>query len=150
MDSAAMPAIANFLMRTSVERLPEDGRAHACNQLTDRTDGLPYQYVILPRHFDGHNTKLRPPAKARLPFAGGRISGEILFAQELLAGGRRLTVVQPPRRQIHRHQTRRHRTETEVETQIREIASTQSGSCYRHFSATGPCWTAMGPPADDR
>src|SRR5258707_3467032 len=121
-----MPAIANFLMRTSIKRLTEDERVRAGNQLTVWTDGLLYQDVISTRRFDGRIMKSRPPDQGRVCLRlVARFREKPRFVQEWLAGGRMLTVVQTRHLQNHRHQIRR-RTGTVVATRSRAIASTPS------------------------
>src|SRR5712664_1970997 len=86
MASAAMPAIANFLMRTSIKRLTEDERVRAGNQLTVWTDGLLYQDVISTRRFDGRIMKSMPPDQGRVCLRlVARFREKPRFVQEWLA-----------------------------------------------------------------
>src|SRR5258707_15506605 len=82
-----MPAIANFLMRTSIKRLTEDERWRPGNQLTVWTDGLLYQDVISTRRFDGRIMKSMPPDQGRVCLRlVARFREKPWFVRELLAG----------------------------------------------------------------
>src|SRR5438477_8997379 len=139
MASAATPAMAKFLMRTLLLKgLPEDGRAQACNQLTDWTDGPVYQDVILPRRLWLRSGSREPPIEGRICL---RLVANLL---RKIGGSRMLTVSQSRRHQNRDRQTRRHRsrphrthrTETGVGTTIGGIASRQS-STFQNWNATG-------------
>src|SRR5258708_12342373 len=118
-----MPAIANFLMRTSIKRLTEDERWRPGNQLTVWTDGLLYQDVISTRRFDGRIMKSMPPDQGRVCLRlVVRLREKPWSVQEWLAGGRILTVVQTPRLQTHPPHTRPH---TRAETRTPEISHPQ-------------------------
>ena len=152
MASAAMPAIANFLMRTSFEKV--DRRwALARPQSTyslDRSVGL--TRCNLPRCGFDQGGKPKPPAPDRVCLRRV-VGGKPLPFQQSLADGRILTGVQTRRhRTHHRHrshgrQIRHRRAATGVETRIHATGSTRSGGC--RFSAACRSWTATCAPAPD-